>query len=165
VDCECSECRATWTERYEFDFAVPTASKSNKGDRQRGTVSTKKTLHEFCSCGKRQVHIKGHNVFWTPCNCSGPSGPPPTPQKYRRSDVLIQFDQPTKSDVVLESIADEIISGLFVNGFGQVADRLALMDDTRKRDLGGWCRGAVRDRIIAVLQTHTKELSELKGKS
>lgn len=43
---------------------------------------------------------------------------------------------------------EAILDYLFTNGMGQKADRLVLVD-ANGRDLGGWCRGAVRDVLIS----------------
>lgn len=48
--------------------------------------------------------------------------------------------------------AEEIADGLLVNGFGERAQRLVLTVDTpRRRDLGGWSRGPLVDRIECIL--------------
>lgn len=45
-----------------------------------------------------------------------------------------------------------LVDALFTNGSGEKADRLVLtVDSTPKRDLGGWCRGAVVDRLREAL--------------
>jgi hypothetical protein len=51
----------------------------------------------------------------------------------------------------LHGLVRRIVNRLFVNGCGEKASRLVLRDDVRGRDLGGWCRSAVRDRIIREL--------------
>lgn len=51
-------------------------------------------------------------------------------------------------DVMKKASLDALVASLFVNGGGQIAERLVLTDATG-RDLGGWCRGAIRDRIEA----------------
>lgn len=55
-----------------------------------------------------------------------------------------------KSNQVL---AAEIAEALFKNGFGEVAERLKLVQDSTGRDLGGWCRQAVADLIGRHLET------------
>lgn len=30
ADCRCSECQATWTERFEFDFSIPLSGQTNE---------------------------------------------------------------------------------------------------------------------------------------
>jgi hypothetical protein len=46
---------------------------------------------------------------------------------------------------------EQFVDGLFTNGSGQKADRLVLTVDLKPpRDLGGWCRGAVVDRILTL---------------
>lgn len=48
------------------------------------------------------------------------------------------------------SVSEKIVDDLFVNGQGQEAERLVLMSCDRK-DLGGWSRRAVVDRIVQAL--------------
>ena len=43
------------------------------------------------------------------------------------------------------------VADLFKTGSGQQAERLVL-EGKDQRDLGGWCRGAARDRILRVLE-------------
>ena len=38
IDCRCSECEATWTERYEFDFAVPIDGRPWEQQEAQGTT-------------------------------------------------------------------------------------------------------------------------------
>jgi hypothetical protein len=47
-------------------------------------------------------------------------------------------------------IADAIVDRLFINGSGERAERL-MLEWPLKNDLGGWCRSAVRDVIVAAL--------------
>lgn len=56
-------------------------------------------------------------------------------------------ERPTPPRQLAEQIADE----LFVNGFGERAERLVLLDDAG-RNLGGWSKTAVVDRITACLE-------------
>ena len=43
---------------------------------------------------------------------------------------------------------ETFVEKLFTNGQGEKADRLVLADDgPPKKDLGGWCRGAIVNRI------------------
>jgi len=51
----------------------------------------------------------------------------------------------------LRELAEAIAADLFVNGFGAEAERLVLTSDSTGRTHGGWCRGAVVDRIAARL--------------
>ena len=51
-------------------------------------------------------------------------------------------------DVIAERIADD----LFVDAAGEEADRLVLWIDADERNLGGWCKRAVADRVRAVLK-------------
>ena len=55
---------------------------------------------------------------------------------------------------------DELVESLFTNGFGTKADRLVLMRDVDKRDLGGWCRGAVRDRISTAIRRELEDAAD-----
>lgn len=47
-----------------------------------------------------------------------------------------------------EKQVDELVEKLFRNAFGEQADRLVLMTADGK-DLGGWCKKAIKDRILA----------------
>lgn len=49
-----------------------------------------------------------------------------------------------------EALAEKIVSALFKSANG-TAHRLQLRG-AREEDLGGWCRGAARDRIATVLR-------------
>lgn len=52
-------------------------------------------------------------------------------------------------DVIAQCVED-----LFTNGFGEKADRLVLtVDGKPPRDLGGWGRGPVRDRMHSLLES------------
>jgi hypothetical protein len=53
----------------------------------------------------------------------------------------------------LTALVEQIVDGLFTNGFGEKADRLVLTQDGRGSlaNLGGWSREAVSQRIIAAL--------------
>lgn len=56
------------------------------------------------------------------------------------------------SDPAVIRLIDEIVEYFFTNGSGQKADRLVLtVDSVPKRDLGGWCRAAIRDHLRAHL--------------
>lgn len=49
-------------------------------------------------------------------------------------------------------LAEQIARALFTNGSGDVAQRLVLtIDKPLHRDLGGWCEGAVVDKIEAAI--------------
>jgi hypothetical protein len=49
----------------------------------------------------------------------------------------------------LTALVQQIVDDLFTNGSGQRADRLVLtIDGPPTRNLGGWCREAIRDRIL-----------------
>lgn len=50
---------------------------------------------------------------------------------------------------------DTLVTDLFTNSFGEEAARLVMVD-AANRDLGGWCRTAVRDRIRAALSRARK---------
>lgn len=64
----------------------------------------------------------------------------------------------------MEAMANELVESLFVNGGGDVAERLVLTD-AAKRDLGGWCRGAIRDRVLALLSRVDAEATERAAKA
>lgn len=49
-----------------------------------------------------------------------------------------------------EKAVAELTDAMFTNGSGEEADRLMLVKDHPHRDLGGWCRGAIRDRVLAL---------------
>jgi hypothetical protein len=50
-------------------------------------------------------------------------------------------------------LAEAIAEDLFVNGCGDVAERLVLtVDSAPKRDLGGWSKGPLTDRIELLLR-------------
>lgn len=51
----------------------------------------------------------------------------------------------------LRALLEDAVDGLFVNGSGQRATRLVLFCDATQRDLGGWCKGAILDRLLAAL--------------
>lgn len=54
--------------------------------------------------------------------------------------------------VSLEQLIAQFVDGLFVNGSGQKADRLVLtVDGPPSRDLGGWCKQAIADRLMVAL--------------
>ena len=54
-----------------------------------------------------------------------------------------------KRDKLQQLVAD-IVDDLFTNGQGERADRLVLVIDNGRppRDIGGWGRGAMHDRIL-----------------
>jgi hypothetical protein len=55
----------------------------------------------------------------------------------------------------LDQIAERITTELFTNGQGQHADRLVLtqrLGSGAEADLGGWCEGAIRDRLLHALR-------------
>lgn len=52
----------------------------------------------------------------------------------------------------LQALVEQAVDSLFVNGQGERADRLVLTRDSDPpRDLGGWCKGAIVDRLLAAL--------------
>jgi hypothetical protein len=53
-----------------------------------------------------------------------------------------------------KQLAKAITDKLFINGFGEVANRLVMESDNGK-DIGGWCRLAVEDQIKEVLDEPT----------
>lgn len=72
-------------------------------------------------------------------------------QEAREAIQIVRKRGPRSLGDSPEAQADAIVERLFVNGFGDRADRLVL-EGLGKRDLGGWCRGAVRDVILDVLR-------------
>lgn len=64
--------------------------------------------------------------------------------------MAINFGDPPPMPRLVERIAEEIVEDLFKNGLHEEADRLVLMQGNR--DLGGWCRKAVKDRIVEKLR-------------
>lgn len=69
----------------------------------------------------------------------------------------------------LDVLATAIVDRLFTNGFGAVADRLALKqriqqsvrrDAAAERDLGGWCRSAAVDQVTRMLHEHEEARHE-----
>ena len=54
---------------------------------------------------------------------------------------------------VARELAGQIADVLFINGAGEVAERLVL-ELPGKRDGGGWCRGAIIDQIADKLATN-----------
>lgn len=62
----------------------------------------------------------------------------------------------------LRRIADRTTAGLFTNGAGQKAHRLALKS-RREHDLGGWAFGPVRDQILAALREVAKACIDGEG--
>ncbi len=52
-------------------------------------------------------------------------------------------------------IAGRIVAELFQNGAREQANRLVLMQDNPQRNLGGWGRLAVEDRIVSYLVGRT----------
>jgi hypothetical protein len=52
-------------------------------------------------------------------------------------------------------IATAIVDDLFTNGAGEAADRLVMIQELeggRRRDLGGWSKVAVQDRVAKLLE-------------
>ena len=49
-----------------------------------------------------------------------------------------------------ETIAENIVRGLFVNGCGGEGARLVIVD-TKGHDLGGWCKDAVKSQVLRAL--------------
>lgn len=54
------------------------------------------------------------------------------------------------NDQTAKLLAEAIVEDLFINGFGQEAQRLICVDGNEK-DLGGWCRAAAQSRIEKIL--------------
>lgn len=60
----------------------------------------------------------------------------------------MKLSRPKSAREIAQAIADD----LFVNGEGKQADRLVLWVDASERNLGGWAKVAVIDRIVKRLQ-------------
>jgi hypothetical protein len=60
-----------------------------------------------------------------------------------------QLTRPKSAREIAQLIADD----LFMNHVGEQADRLVLWMDADERNLGGWAKRVVIDRIVAVLRT------------
>lgn len=58
--------------------------------------------------------------------------------------------------VLVPRLAEAIVEDLFRNGAGEEAERLVMLLQ-HGRDGGGWCRGAVRDRVTEILNNPTEE--------
>lgn len=57
----------------------------------------------------------------------------------------------------LNEIADRVVVLLFVNGFGEHADRLVMKKSKQEHgDLGGWSRDAVKTVILEVLRQEVR---------
>jgi hypothetical protein len=54
---------------------------------------------------------------------------------------------------LVQEIAETIVDDLFINGQGEEAQRLVLMNRD-ERPLGGWSRAAVTERIARTLKEH-----------
>jgi len=58
----------------------------------------------------------------------------------------------TPEEKKLRDLACEIAGDLFTNGSNEVADRLVLIQDDPRRDLGGWALGPAVDVIFRRLR-------------
>lgn len=56
-----------------------------------------------------------------------------------------------KKEVSARHVAERIADRLFVNGFGEEAHRLVMVDGLG-RDLGGWRRSAVEAAVVAAIE-------------
>lgn len=57
----------------------------------------------------------------------------------------------------LNEIADRVVVLLFVNGFGEHADRLVMKKSKQEHgDLGGWSRDAVKTVMLEVLRQEVR---------
>lgn len=75
--------------------------------------------------------------------------------------ALVPVEEIASAPQPLPSEVDDFVATLFVSGSGAVASRLVLTSNDG-RDLGGWCREAVRDRVLEWLATRVRE-SHAKG--
>lgn len=66
--------------------------------------------------------------------------------------------QLAQRDKQLAKLPAAVAERLFVNGAGEKADRLCLFDSVVSRNLGGWCKAAVEDRVRQIIEA-TKETS------
>lgn len=55
------------------------------------------------------------------------------------------------TDAEIRGLAELIADDLFTNGNGDRGDRLVMVQEGNARDLGGWCRNAVVDRVVTIL--------------
>ena len=58
--------------------------------------------------------------------------------------------------MTLRDRIERVVDELFVNGSGARAERQVLVDASG-RDLGGWCRGAIVDRVVAAFEGGTED--------
>ncbi len=56
------------------------------------------------------------------------------------------------SNITNKELAEKIADDLFQNSNGDVAERLVLWLDSDKRNLGGWCKQGVVNRILLFLE-------------
>jgi len=64
-------------------------------------------------------------------------------------------------ETVCREWAKEIVARLFVNGNGQMATRLAMVDDKSVHDLGSWSAEAVETQIVNELVRQLTEGGEV----
>lgn len=68
-------------------------------------------------------------------------------------------DAPQQTPDPVRALAERIADKLFTDGDGKVADRLVMVDEQNRMG-GGWCRGAVVDRIIDIFAAPYVELQQ-----
>ena len=61
-----------------------------------------------------------------------------------------------------EEVAANVANKLFVNGIGEEAIRLMLIS-ADGRDLGGWCKDAVRDLVLRELDAAKKSSMSIRA--
>jgi hypothetical protein len=55
---------------------------------------------------------------------------------------------------------DKFVDDLFIAGNGEQAERLMLWRDSDRRDLGGWCRDAIADRLYDAIVAEARRMSK-----
>lgn len=78
------------------------------------------------------------------------------PECIQAKKVLFPEDADDVSATMAYRLAQKIVDDLMVNGAGEKADRLVLIDQTG-RDLGGWGKVPLLHRIAAVLKPGVEE--------
>jgi hypothetical protein len=95
--------------------------------------------------------------FW--CNKHGDFAVRPIcPECEHLGQAFTSSVTPAPPEASHRALAERIAADLFTNSNGDEADRLVLRTDPPRpvRELGGWCRAAVVDRIVAALSTGTE---------
>lgn len=77
----------------------------------------------------------------------------PKKQKRNTQEILEQSSLNIERE---KRIAERAVEQLFTNGVGDRSERLVL-EGPGGSDLGGWCRGAVRDVVLAAILAEREE--------